>query len=277
MLNTLKVVLGAGVTVFIGALSLMTFVAWVDLLRHLGRLLPGPVLMFCLAFAFGAGLVSGYVAQRRWLFRRRGKRSAWALTGLATVVALAAAFVHQPVFYAVGDALYVSETPQTSDGIWVLGTAAERYARGADLYLQGFGAQVLMSLGTREVSLLFESESIQTNVDAIRDYVVRRGVPQAAIKFFEAENTYQEAIHARRYVEESGLKSLLVVSSPAHMQRVKMIFDHLVAPLAEVRYVPVPQGQSAFKRTWWEDAFSLGRVIYEYLSIPYYWLRYIVL
>jgi len=266
---------------FVG-LMVLNAIVWVDLLRFLDRIPAGAALMVFLWCNVWAGVWLGRKV-RKQLFPVitsnvvGHKRRYWTWGCWVTAVVGSVVF-HVAIFSAVGQFLVVSDSPQRADIIWILGTLDERYAYGADLYEQGLSDTLIMSLGTRKVSLLFETDTIKTNKDAIRAYMLGRGIPEAQLSMVDAENTFEEASLAKAYILKHHVRSAIIVSSPEHMRRVEMIFKHLVGKRAHLTMAAVPLNQSKFKlSSWWKDRFSLGRVIYEYLSLIYYGFVYIVL
>jgi len=274
-------VLRLAVVSFCVGLMFLNAIVWVDLLRFLDRIPAGWALMVFLWCNVLLGLGLGWRAQKR-LFHattndavsNKRRCLTW---GFVVVAVVGSSVLYAQIFSVVGQFLVVSEPPQRADVIWILGALDERYAYGVDLYLRGMSDTLVMSLDTRKVSLLFETGTIKTNRDAIRAYALARGVPESQISMVEAKNTFEEASLARAYILKHHLRSALIVSSPEHMRRVEMIFRHLIGNAARLSMAAVPLNQSKFKvANWWKDRFSLGRVIYEYLSLVYYYFNYVV-
>ena len=266
-------------------LGFLSAVAWLGFLGHLDQLPSGPALMAML----WAGLLLGWLAGRRvcrcFDKRERAKVSLKRrlLSGgtLAAVVLTTMAF-HEPLLIGAGDFLIVGDEPKPADVIWILGSMIpgagdERYVYGLDLFQKGFGKRLVLSLGTREVPMLFRTETTQTNADLIRSYLISKGVNEAQFTVLEAESTVDEARLARDYVQAHGMHSALIVTSPEHMRRARMIFRRVVGDAAELTMAAVPRDQSEFRAHWWRDRYSLGRVLYEYVSLAYYAVRYVLL
>jgi len=265
------------VAAWVGAgLMLLNAVAWVDLMRYLDLLLDGLWLVgfltlnACLGWLLGRTLVQRIFPSS---YRRSSPKGIW--LGFVLLIGVAVAFQH-PILASVDDYLLLNEPPQTAEVIWVLGISSERYAHAVDLFGQGYGKRLVMSLETYQAPLLFRSDTVQTNIDAILAYARQHGVPAQAMTFLQAENTYQEALQARDYFKDNHIQSALIVSSPAHMRRAAMIFNRVVGNGVKLTFNAVPLPQSDFKTDWWRDRFSLGRVIYEYLSLVYYYVAYVM-
>ncbi len=268
-------------TIGLGLLLLVQGMAFVSLLLHVGQLLSGPLLMGVLVTFVGIGVGLGLYLQRKW-FRERQILSTQGFATifgfLFTIVLVVSVIFYEPVLQAVGDYLVINQRVENkADLIWILGSADERYIHGIDLYEQGLGDRVIMTMGRRFVPKLLQTETIQTNIDVILRYVLDKGLVEG-IDFFiyPAESTYDEAAQARDFLNQSNLNSIIVVSSPGHMRRVEMIFNHLIDDSKELTFVSVPLGRSDFDYQWWKDEFSQGRVIYEYLSLVFYYFRYVI-
>jgi len=262
-------------------IMLFIAIAIIDVLWHVNRAPSGPILMGIVSGVVGLGFGLSLYIQRK-LFRSNLALSSQGLftifiiifTGFVTV----AMVFYESVFLDIGDFLYVAESPSSAaDVIWVLGSSDERYIYGVDLYEQDLSDRIVMTLGRRFVPKLLRTEQIETNVDAVRQFALSKGLVESVdFSIYSAENTYHEAVQARDFLIKNNLNSAIIVSSPAHMRRVEMIFNYLVDDSKELTFASVPLGQSDFRRVWWKDRFSLGRVIYEYLSLVYYYFRYMV-
>ncbi|PWQ92152.1 protein sanA-like protein [Leucothrix pacifica] len=114
-----------------------------------------------------------------------------------------------------------------SDSIIVLGAAVygdkpspvfeERIKHGVTLYQQGFAPKIIFTGGRGEGDSHSEGE-----VGAI--YAMSRGVPEEAILIESASRTTrQNLINAKVLMDESGLKSAIIVSDPLHLKRALMM------------------------------------------------------
>lgn len=257
-------------------LMLLNAVAWINLLADLDLVLGASWLVGVLSLSACLGWLGGWaLAQRVFPPARRKRLSPRAWLGVAALVGLALVF-QGPLLAALDDPLLLTQPPQVSEVIWILGISSERYPYGVALFEQGYGKQLVMSLQTHSAPVLFRSQTVKTNVDAIRAYAERHGVAAEAMTFLQAENTYQEALLARDYFKSHHITSALIVSSPTHMRRAAMIFQHVVGDGVKLTFNAVPIGQSDYQSAWWTDSYSLGRVIYEYLSLVYYAVAYLM-
>lgn len=263
----------------LAVVALVNAVAWVSLLQHFDQVLDGRLLVAWVVLHLWAGAWLAVCLAAKWTRKVALTRccapKGWLPLGVAALL-IAVAF-YRPILERVDDPLLWDEPPQVSDLIWVLGNWPERSATAVDLYQQGWAPQLVFSLDLHLAPLWYREEGLQTNLDAIRRYALRRGVPAGAMQFVQAENTFDEALQAKRLVEVGTVRSILVVSSPTHMRRVRMIFSHVLPKDVRLTFSAVPLERSDFTAQWWTDPYSLGRVIYEYASIPYYFVRYMLL
>lgn len=189
---------------------------------------------------------------------------------LVLIVIFAA--LHRQILTPLANFLVVSEQPVQADLIRVLGGSPDRYLYGAELYKQGYAPKILFSLWDDYMPLLQRSKT-----EIISEYAIAEGIPEDAIDFAPAESTYHEAQITKTMIESNRLNSVLVVSSPYHMRRIKMIFDHVIGDRAELIYVPVPDEWTDFRRDWWTNEESTVALLHEYIAIPYYFFKYIFL
>lgn len=160
-------------------------------------------------------------------------------------------------------------SPQKADVIRVLGGDEERYIYGVELYKQGYGSKLIVSLGERLIPLLQRSSA-----DIVRDFASSQGIPASDIIMMASESTYEEALLTKELIKQEGIRSVLVVSSPFHMRRVAMTFKRVIGSEAELTFVSVPLAQSRFDLRWWSDEDSISAVVHEYVSLIYYYFRY---
>ena len=82
------------------------------------------------------------------------------------------------------------------------------------------------------------------------------------------ENTHLELLLARRTVESLGLRSIIFVSSPYHMRRIKIIADRVFDGF-DTRFVPTPHEHTR-GRMWWTSPHEIRWVLSEYAKIAWF-------
>ncbi|OGP18756.1 MAG: hypothetical protein A2054_10070 [Deltaproteobacteria bacterium GWA2_55_10] len=190
--------------------------------------------------------------------------------------------------------LVVDETPlQKTDVIAVLGGGAypngvlggasnERLLRGLILYRQGYGKTVIFTggsvnsmrdkLGHTVLGSRAEMTVIGESV-LMRQAALGLGMSEADTVFDDRSlNTYENLVFVRAYMEEKGLESVTIVTSPTHMRRAELIAKKLglkfqSAPVAD--YTEYRRGAidrlSLFRETLWEYLALVLYKIYGYI------------
>ncbi len=165
------------------------------------------------------------------------------------------------------------EPPHPADVIVVLAGGFERSLYAADLYRQGLAPKVWVSRpardgGTRqleEIGIVLPSEE-----EIHRRILMQKKVVPTDVEFFGAGSlsTAEEAYALRNKIAAMPLR-LLIVTSPAHTRRARIIFnDALTAQGSAVQVVATPYEH--FETYWWRDQASARSVILELAKLGYY-------
>ncbi|MEW6725671.1 YdcF family protein [Desulforudis sp. 1088] len=160
----------------------------------------------------------------------------------------------------VGEYLVVDTTPTEADVIIVLsGDKGERLEHAVELYDKRVAPLLLVSGGKVYASL--------TAAEMMRDHAVRLGVPPSMIITEDrADNTVENALFTRPLLEERGLHSAVIVSSPYHMRRVKYVFDRVYGGSGiKLTYSPSPGWFDP--ESWWRTPDGQSIVLSEYLKL----------
>jgi len=180
------------------------------------------------------------------------------LVVLAFVIYLA----RYPILRFAGNFWVVDESPQTSDAIIVLSDDdydAVRASRAADLYRASWAPRIVAS-----GRILRPYTSI---AELMQHDLTDRGVPATAVVRFpnRARNTLEEASAVSEFLSTHGWKKIVVVTSNYHTRRARFIYEHALAPGAELRVIassdPVydPNG-------WWRTREGLKTFFYEFVG-----------
>ena len=130
---------------------------------------------------------------------------------------------------------------------------ATRLDEAGDLYRQGYFPTVIVSGGV--------GPGAYDEPAAMRTYLVRQGVPDAAIVLDRAGvNTRATAVDTARWMRARGLSRVLVISQFYHMARSRLAFER-----CGVRTIYSGHGRRFSTR----DVFGLGRDTVGYVV---YWL-----
>ena len=194
--------------------------------------------------------------------------------GLFLLAALltAAAGTAAGLFYAA-DWLDAGDQPQRADAILVLGGGYARGFQAADLYRRGLAPRIYVSVPAREQQhrLLDEAGiAFPREEEVVRDVLLKKGVPRNAIAYFGKDliSTAAEAQAARALFGKRAPK-LLVVTSPYHLRRARIIFTDAM-PAADIRVVAT--SYEPFPSLWWKNQDAARHVLQELAKIIFYQL-----
>ncbi|HEY4659807.1 MAG TPA: YdcF family protein [Gemmatimonadaceae bacterium] len=197
------------------------------------------------------------------------KRCVLTLLALGVLAAAAAAVAA----YNIAGWLRADDTPQRADAIIVLGDEVTRALAGADLFRAHHAPRVLLSTPRRsQRAQLLEREGVVIPwfEAAGRALLVRKGVPESAIETFgkDLKSTAAEAA-AIKALFPSGSPTLLVVTSPYHVRRARLIFSDA---LPHARVLVVAGRYEAFPDRWWTDRDAAPQVLLESAKLVFYLL-----
>jgi uncharacterized SAM-binding protein YcdF (DUF218 family) len=160
-------------------------------------------------------------------------------------------------FYWVVQQMPVVEASPTrnADGIVVLTGGALRISDALELLSSGHGRRLLIS-GVNPTT---------------RSYEIARLVPEHQRWFsccvdlgHAATNTIGNAIETRRWVEDRGFKSLIVVTANYHMPRAMAEVGHELPGVALVPYAVVSDRVKV--DDWWDNPSTARLLFLEYLK-----------
>lgn len=175
------------------------------------------------------------------------------------------------ILSAIGSFLVLNEPLSFSEVIHALGGGSERIDYSTKLYKADYGNRLFFS-GSE--SVIPPTQSPYSKL--IHRYVGEKEVPDNAIFVRPASSTYEDATALRTFLLQKDLKSVIVVSSPYHMRRVRMVFNKVIPKSVRLTYNHVPWQMSNMKKKWWTDEHSIDFVISEYIKLGYYFFRYIL-
>jgi len=175
--------------------------------------------------------------------------------------------------YHVAAWLRDADSPQRAEAIIVLGNDLTRVLQGADLYRAGFAPRVLLSTPARSpraLTLAHEGLAMLWFEEAGRTLLLRREVPDSAIATFgNGLRTTAEEARAIRALFPKGAPTLLVVTSPYHVRRARIIFRDT---LPHARVLVVASRYEPFPGRWWTDLDAAPQVMLECAKLAFYML-----
>lgn len=163
------------------------------------------------------------------------------------------------------------DKPGKADAILVLAGDYSRPFQAADLYRQGLAPKIYISVPIREKQLRLLDEtgvSVPRQEEIFRQVLLKKGVPANAIELFgkDSISTAAEA-QAARTLFAKGTPRLLIVTSPYHLRRTRMIFTDAL-PNAEIRAIAT--SYERLPQYWWNDQDAARNVLLELPKILFY-------
>jgi uncharacterized SAM-binding protein YcdF (DUF218 family) len=188
---------------------------------------------------------------------------------------------HRPILIHVGDYLVISDPLERADAIAVIsGNETSRCPKAADLFLQGwaprilvtksiypYAAEALKSYGIREL------ESHEKCLAILKFYKV----PESAVEILDgySESTIDKAKKVQRYLQEQGMRRLIVVTSSFHTRRCRLLFHRLFEGTEVQVSVQAAPPDSVFDpKAWWTRRRDSKTLLWEYQKLAFYALRY---
>lgn len=163
---------------------------------------------------------------------------------------------------------FILDTPQPapkkSDAIVVISGDEQlaRFAEGVNLYQQGMGTYLVFS------GAAYDNGT--SNADVMRQLAIKRGVPQSAIlEEPQGEDTWGNAVYTRQVLEEHGLDSAILVTSPYHLRRAKSTFDAAYAGSGISLMVHAAPDSQWRKLSWWQQPETRRLTFTELQKLAY--------
>ena len=155
-------------------------------------------------------------------------------------------------------------TPRKSDAIVVISGDEQmaRFAEGLNLYEQGLGHYLVFS------GAAFDNGT--SNADVMRGLAVQRGIPESAIlEEPQGEDTWGNAIYTRQVLEEHGLQSAILVTSPYHLRRAQVTFDAAYKGSGIQLMVHAAPDSQWRKLSWWQQTETRRLTFTELQKLAY--------
>src|SRR5262245_9338544 len=194
---------------------------------------------------------------------------------LAAVVLAAAAVL---AFRGAGRALVVADPlPAHADAIIMLaGSVSDRVLETARLYHEGRAPLVVLTrerLARGAAALRARGIRLPEDHELTKEALIGLGVPPTAIHTLagRALSTVSEARTIARYVCKRRLRSVIVVTSPWHTHRARLILAQALGSGVRLTMRPAPAALFPADR-WWANQRAAKDVLTEYEKLAYYWL-----
>lgn len=206
----------------------------------------------------------------------RGRR----LMQAAAVIAVMFALVYAsstPLLTAIGDQLVHSDPLERVDSMIVLSSGLDRVIEAAELYRDGYAPLIVL---TREPAPAAEqflrARGIEVESGENRRCRVLQalGVPATAIFVLEEEinSTVDEARVFTKWAIQRSIRSVIIVTSPAHTARSRLTFGHALRDRA-IKVLVRPSKLAPFRsESWWHSRATLREGLLEWQKLVYYQL-----
>ncbi len=162
----------------------------------------------------------------------------------------------------------VLDTPQPapihSDAIVVISGDEQlaRFQEGVNLYQRGLGQYLVFS------GAAYDNGT--SNADVMRSLAVKRGVPAGAIlEESQGEDTWGNAVYTRQVLEDHGLHSAILVTSPYHARRARLTFDAAYAGSGIALMVHAAPDSQWRKLSWWQQPETRRLTFTELQKLAY--------
>jgi uncharacterized SAM-binding protein YcdF (DUF218 family) len=201
------------------------------------------------------------------------RRTRLVLAAVVVLTALAALAVRGAGrFLVVADPL-----PSHADAIIMLaGSLSDRVLETARLYREGVAPIVVLTrtrLRRGAPALRGRGVRLPEEHELAAQALGQLGVPAEAIRLVSrrAASTTSEARAIARWVCRRGLRHVVVVTSPTHTRRARLILAQALGPRVRLTIRPAP---AAFFPAdhWWRQRRAIKDVLIEYQKLVVYWL-----
>ncbi|MFX0124539.1 MAG: YdcF family protein [Candidatus Hodarchaeota archaeon] len=186
---------------------------------------------------------------------------------------------HQYLLQQIGRFLIIEQNPVKADIIVVLnGRDTERSLAAVDLYNKGYADLILIARGPKQPG----SDEFWKRVGSdwnskifFQRAIEAMGIPDSSFKMIGngATSTYDEAKVAKRFVNQNGYKSILIVTSKWHSKRAYLTFRSVFNKDTEIkkRITIHPSKYDTFDPdNWWKTGADAELVFREYVRLIYY-------
>lgn len=177
--------------------------------------------------------------------------------------------------------LIVEKPLEKANAILILSGSSvylERTQKAALVYRQGVAPIILLTDDGGRAGWSRAERRNPKFVEAARDNLIAEGVPAENIEILPAQvsGTIDEAEALRGKIEQTGWKSVLIVTSAYHTRRSLWTFEKVLKNKnVQIGIVAPPTGeQTPLPFFWWLTTKGWRSVAGEYVKIVYYRLNY---
>jgi uncharacterized SAM-binding protein YcdF (DUF218 family) len=195
----------------------------------------------------------------------------WRLAGIVFALSATVLLGHERILFAIGDYLVIQDKLEPADVIHVISGGDYRTDYAVQLYRQGYSKRVFFTGGWCVYYHYYHGQHSTERAEA-------QGIAKENIAVDESQvtSTFAEAVLVKELIVRgpTPIRSVIVVSDPYHMRRVRWTYKRVLGDSVRVELAPVPFSQTPYQRRWWNDPASRRYVVNEYVKSIYYLARY---
>lgn len=175
---------------------------------------------------------------------------------------------------AIARFLIISEKLSPADVIVVLGGGGpERVWNGVNLYKEKHGKYMIFT------GMEYKLPGLRTTWPQLaKQEALSMGIPEEVIIMEERPtSTYEDAIFVKDDMLSRGFRSAIIVSSPHHTRRARMIFKKVFKDQKDISLQITPfEGGDFQVKKWWTRENELIGVVNEYCKLFLYLFKYVI-
>jgi uncharacterized SAM-binding protein YcdF (DUF218 family) len=187
------------------------------------------------------------------------------------LIAMILVVAHRPLLTGYASLFRVDDPAPSDVLVMLLGGSDHRPAKVVELYREGIAPVVL--LGRAEVDPDMELDEAR----ACRNYLIRKGIPEAAVQYLPGEvvtSTYDEALRLRDYARAHKVRRITIVTSTFHTARARWIFRRVLrGEGVDVRAASAPRREYD-ETNWYRDEIGLVDYFSETIKTVLYRFKY---
>jgi uncharacterized SAM-binding protein YcdF (DUF218 family) len=202
----------------------------------------------------------------------------WGLLGVLALLVGVALLALPRALRAVGRFLVVADRLDISDAIVVMsGEIPFRLIEAARLFQGGLAPRIILTRHpepARRRKLRDLGLAGPDRTELARMVLERLNVPIGSIGVVPdpAHNTAEELAAVHRFAVKEGLRRIIIVSSPDHMRRIRLIWRRGVGADVAALLHPAPEEEGFNPGRWWTSPVGRRHLVHEYLGM----LRFLI-
>ena len=196
------------------------------------------------------------------------------MLGFAAVIIAMLWLSHGWWLTAMGRWLVVAQQPEASDAIVAVAGQSRRRDHAIELFDQGYASRLIFNVSDTTYYFGQPIDPVTSVLENLDSSGVSR---EKAIINSDVTSTWVDAQVTLQTACQQEISSLIVVSSPLHMRRVKMCFERVFEGSGvKLIYCPVPLGRDKIEiERWWTREREFIKVYNEYLKLIFYRFKYL--